>query len=673
MIKDREAREAIDTLVHVNIKEVAASSEIAYQVQRIKSNARELMLEMAIDPELKVVIDPDVAEVEKASITIKEELETLKQTGLTWQRAIIEDLSGFEKGSADWELENEEFQEIQSLLKLLEEFISAGKIFIKLHEKRPTQVEVYHEFFETNIEPISRELQRKIELLRAEAIEEAQNEGNTFGYILFINEQITILGMLLTLLLAGGLGLFFAYRITLPLKKLQEVTSKIAEGDLDKRVNASSKDELGILAASFDKMLNTIHENIKKRENAEKDLQNLNLTLENRVKERTANLSKAQKEAELANHAKSDFLSSMSHELRTPMNAILGFSQLLEHNQKEPLTPIQKKHVDHIMVGGRHLLELIDQVLDLAKIETGQLEISIENIVLDDVCKEALTLIENQAKKHNLNIKYNLNATHDIKADHLRFKQVLLNLLSNAVKYNHEDGSIILSTQDTTDNMVRVSVTDTGNGISEEAQAKLFEPFNRLGREFSDIGGTGIGLNIAKQLVDAMNGEIGLESEIGKGSTFWIKFPATKIETTEPVLEEQAEELEIDEQPTTNSTILYIEDNPANIQLMEAIIDEMKGISLITAHNAEFGISIAERDQPNLILMDINLPGMNGIEATKALAQIDKTKNIPIIAISAAVMKKDIELGMSVGFKAYLTKPFNMPDVIGAIKKELSA
>lgn len=299
--------------------------------------------------------------------------------------------------------------------------------------------------------------------------------------------------------------------------------------------------------------------------------------------------------------------------------------------------------------------------------------LSIELVRLDELCRECLTLIDKQAEKRDLKIETDLGAVNYIKADHTRFKQVLLNLLSNAIKYNRESGSITLTCKELPDHMVRLSVTDTGKGIAKDDQAKLFEPFNRLGRESGNIEGTGIGLFIAKQLIEAMDGRIGLESEVGKGSTFWIEILAVKATDEEMTIADYIpKESGPENQLAADATVLYIEDNPANLQLMEAIIGSIDGLNLISAHNAELGLTMAEERLPDLILMDINLPGMDGIAAMRVLSTIDETKDIPVIAISAAAMKKDIERGMAAGFKDYLTKPFNVPEVVAAIKKSLS-
>ena len=315
---------------------------------------------------------------------------------------------------------------------------------------------------------------------------------------------------------------------------------------------------------------------------------------------------------------------------------------------------------------------LIDQVLELSKIEAGDLRLSLEEISLDDVCRECMELINKSAIDRRLTISDDLTATQTVNADYTRFKQVLLNLLSNAVKYNREGGTVTLTTKDVSDNAIRILVVDTGAGIADEDQIGLFEPFNRLGQEAGEIEGTGIGLTITKQLVEAMGGEIGYDTEVGKGSTFWIKFPAierTLANRMEPV---EVSKTDADQnQSNMAAEILYIEDNPANLQLMEAVIEEMDGLTLISAHNAELGMTMASEQQPNLILMDINLPGIDGVAAMHALSANNATKDIPVIAISAAAMKSDVERSMSAGFKDYLTKPFNVPELVKSIKKEL--
>ncbi len=376
--------------------------------------------------------------------------------------------------------------------------------------------------------------------------------------------------------------------------------------------------------------------------------------------------------ADKANSAKSEFLSSMSHELRTPMNAILGFGQMLNFNTAEPLTEPQSKCVDQILKGGEHLLELIDQVLDLSAIEVGELKLSMEQIEVNQVCTECLSMVEQTAAEKGLGISISLSTPHTIKVDHVRFNQILLNLLSNAVKYNRDGGTVVLKTEDVPDNRIRISVIDTGPGISEQAQRGLFQPFNRLGREGGEIQGTGIGLTITKQLVEAMDGQIGYESTLGPGSNFWVEFAAMESAVTDFAAAVEASVTDDETAPSGSSgKVLYVEDNPANLRLMELIFETLDGISLISAHNAELGLIMAEQQRPELILMDINLPGMDGTAAMQHLAANDLTKHIPVFAVTAAAMKGDMEKGLAAGFKAYLTKPFKVPEVIETVKREL--
>lgn len=384
-------------------------------------------------------------------------------------------------------------------------------------------------------------------------------------------------------------------------------------------------------------------------------------------------LHEAKEIAEKANHAKSEFLSSMSHELRTPMNSILGFGQMLEQNPNEPLSKVQQKCVGQILRGGEYLLYLIDQVLDLAKIEAGKMIFSPEHVRLEDLCQECLTLIDEQARQRGLTIESDLDTASNIRADYNRFRQVLLNLLSNAIKYNREGGKLTIACRDTSDNMIRVSVSDTGEGISKDHQSRLFEPFNRLGYESGEIEGTGIGLTIAKKLIEGMGGRIGFESEVGKGSTFWVEMP-TMDDATQKISAPEIDLIGNDYQAPAvkKSTVLYIEDNKANLQLMEMIIDNIGGLTLISAYDAELGLEIAELRQPDMILLDIGLPGMDGLSAKKALDMNNRTKDIPVIAISAAAMQSDIDKGMAAGFEAYLTKPLMVQEVIEIIQKILN-
>ena len=393
--------------------------------------------------------------------------------------------------------------------------------------------------------------------------------------------------------------------------------------------------------------------------------------------ESQSSLLHAKEEAETANRAKSEFLSSMSHELRTPMNAILGFAQLLEYNPAEPLSDNQKSSVDLILKGGNHLLELIDQVLELSKIEAGKLSLNVDHVSARDVIGEGLQMIQSRADRDGIRIvdRCDKDDLPLLWTDGTRLTQVLLNLLSNAVKYNRENGTVTLSCQIIPDGMLRISVTDTGSGIPPEKQDDLFRPFERLGLETGTIEGTGIGLTITKQIIELLGGHIGFESEEGKGSTFWVDVPISEKQGLNPtrlaIATPVGKTIEESCETASQYVVLYVEDNPDNMQLMELLIGQLANTKLLTAYNAELGLDIARSERPDLILMDINLPGMNGIEALQQLRNMVETKDIPVIAVTAAAMVTDLDAGLKAGFKDYITKPINVPIFIRKIEETL--
>ncbi len=392
---------------------------------------------------------------------------------------------------------------------------------------------------------------------------------------------------------------------------------------------------------------------------------------ERTLQENNAELERARAAAEKANLTKSDFLSSMSHELRSPLNAILGFAQLMNSDSPPP-TPSQTASIDQILNAGWYLLELINEILDLAQIESGKLALSREPTSLADVMLECQAMIEPQGEKRGIRMTFPDSGTpYFVDADRTRLKQVLINLLSNAIKYNQPNGTVVVEYAMNTPQRVRVSVTDSGAGLPPEMLQQLFQPFNRLGQERSTEEGTGIGLVMSKRLVEMMGGIIGVDSTVGMGSVFWFELNSTN----EPQLEaDLTPSLVAREQIATVvplRTLLYVEDNPANLKLIEQLIARRPDIHLLSARDGNTGIQLARANQPTLILMDINLPGISGIEALQILREDPATAHIPVIALSANAMPRDIEKGLQAGFFRYLTKPIKVPEFMDTIEVAL--
>jgi PAS domain S-box-containing protein len=387
--------------------------------------------------------------------------------------------------------------------------------------------------------------------------------------------------------------------------------------------------------------------------------------------ERTLNEQKI--ELERASQAKDRFLTSMSHELRTPLNAILGFAQLLA-NEALPATALQKRtFVHNIVTSGRHLLTLINEILDLAKIESGSLSLSIEPVPLPALIGEVRVMLEEQAQQRQILLVFPACAPLTLRADHTRLKQVLLNLLSNAIKYNRPAGKVELEVSQPAAQRVRIAIRDTGKGLDEAQLAELFQPFNRLGQEAGSEEGTGIGLVVTKRLVELMGGSMGVHSCVGVGSVFWIELdtmaapPAGQAETA--YLPEPADDAGDD--AGSQALLLYVEDNPASLRLVEDIVSFLPHLRMISATDARQGIALALERRPDVILMDINLPGMNGNQAQRILRNDTRTAHIPVIALTANAMKGDIRHGLAAGFFRYLTKPVEITLLNAAIDEAL--
>ena len=442
---------------------------------------------------------------------------------------------------------------------------------------------------------------------------------------------------------------------------------KVTDYELTARARDGKKTEVSYNATTFydrDRTLQgvlAVARDVTERKRNEQALQETNIELES-----------AKSAAEEANLAKSDFLSSMSHELRSPLNAILGFAQLMELASPLP-TDSQKESIAQILQAGWHLLKLINEILDLAVIESGKVSLSTESVSLAEVMPECQAMMEPQAQQRGISVTFpRFDNPFFVSADRTRLKQIVINLLSNAIKYNKERGTVVVDCTTSTPGFTRISVKDTGGGLSPEKLAQLFQPFNRLGQEAGGVAGTGIGLVVTKRLAELMGGVLGVESAAGEGSVFWCEL----ISCAAPQLVvESGEAATFDGPPVPAGarprTLLYVEDNPANMKLVEQLIARRPDMRLLTAVNGTLGIEVARTAQPTVILMDINLPGISGVEALKVLRVDPATAHIPVVALSANAMPRDIETGLDAGFFRYLTKPIKIKEFMDTLNTAL--
>ena len=489
---------------------------------------------------------------------------------------------------------------------------------------------------------------------------------------------VTLLALAVAWLLMRRLGRV----ITTPIVAITDIARDVvATRDYSRRAPRIGHDEAAELSDSFNAMLVEIEQRTRalegsnaeivreaqERARAQQEVMRLNEQLEQRVDERTlqlalanAELANAIDEARNANQAKSAFLSSMSHELRTPLNAILGFAQILT-SESLPTTEAQKKEfANHILKSGRHLLTLINEILDLAKVESGTISLSMEPVELKEILRECRTMVEPLAAARGVRVLFPDEANAMLLADRTRLKQVLLNLLSNAIKYNRDAGAVVLDCTQVNPGRLRISVQDTGMGLRPDQVESLFQPFNRLGQEAGAQEGTGIGLVVTRRLVELMGGTIDVTSSPGVGSVFSIELASTAPLARAIDPDAQLAPAPVERPEGAPHLLLYVEDNPANLKLVEEIVRFRPDLRLLAAGDGPLGLSMARTHLPEIILMDLNLPGMSGLEVLKELQVDSRTGAIPVIALTANAMPSDIERGLAAGFFRYLTKPIDI-------------
>lgn len=488
----------------------------------------------------------------------------------------------------------------------------------------------------TKIMPLFDKLDFHLANVLSTQLEYSKNTDVLLSQQLNVARYSYITLIFISLVVSFLIASFITRSVRKPLKNLVNASKEVAKGNFDTEINIVGQDEISHLAQSFNEMVC-------------------------KLKESQLALTSARDNSEKANHAKSLFLTRMSHELRTPLNAILGFSQILSIDSS--ISEENNKYVNNILKSGWHLLDLVEELLDLGRIETNTILIKNEKKDILLLLQECIDIVRPMADEKMMGIYENidLDCFCFVSVDSIRFKQVVLNLLTNAVKFNRDNGKVNVKCKLLSDKDIEISVCDEGKGLTENAQTEVFDAFQRLDADEKAISGVGIGLNIAKNLVELMHGSIGVKSELGKGSCFWIQFPVVELIHIDAATDFSKENNVVNNNDKKTHKVLYVEDDEFNLELVREILLVMRPeIKLFEAETAEDGMLIVENEKLDLILMDLNLPGMSGREALDILQKNTSTSNIPVVAISADAMKDTVDASKVQGFKDYVTKPINV-------------
>jgi signal transduction histidine kinase/ActR/RegA family two-component response regulator len=447
-----------------------------------------------------------------------------------------------------------------------------------------------------------------------------------------------------------GVGLVAS--ISGPMQRASAAARRYGHGDFSARVPAKGVEELRQLAASMNEMAVAMD------------------AARAKLREQASSLAVSKEQAERAANAKTEFLSRMSHELRTPLNAILGFAQLLELDE---LTAMQKDNVAHIVSGGRHLLDLINEVLEITRLDVGSASPTIEPVSVEAMVREVVELVSPLATQRKIDMRAALgsDASAWVAADAQRLKQILINLLANAVKYNRDEGSVTVTLKRLEPNRLRIRVTDTGQGIAQDQLPKLFTPFERLGAESGNVEGTGLGLVLAQRLAEAMGGSIGVESQPWIGSTFHIELPLAEAPVVDAAAADEPRAATPRRALHGEATVLYIEDDVTNVQLLDKLFADDPRIEMMTTLHGKLGLELARVHQPNLILLDLNLSDVHGSEVIRRLREDEGTRDIPVIVLSADATEESKAKLRVLGAKRYLTKPLDLDAVMNAVRDVL--